>query len=194
MSTPTRAFSVQAYNLVLYKRALHPELFQMKARRALRHADFDLEAWIMPGSHLLRFQQGSFCACELVTEKQDGLPTLGTVATFPCAGEKDYEHVFSEAGGVGEGGAGKAWAGVRYITAVQTESLSENLFDATYGDMVELIAETNALHYKWETEALGRCMSILDLQRYPNELHAQAYHLIGAGGLVLRSQTIFEVR
>jgi hypothetical protein len=48
--------------------------------------------------------------------------------------------------------------------------------------------------HTWNDEEGGRCASILDLQRYRNEVHAQAYHLIALGGIVLRSQSIFECR
>lgn len=33
---------------------------------------------------------------------------------------------------------------------------------------------------------------MIDTQRYNREIHAQAYHLIAQGGVVIRTQTIFE--
>ena len=52
--------------------------------------------------------------------------------------------------------------------------------------------ERDALMHLWEDPEGGRCASILDLQRFRKEIHAQTYHLLSQGGIVLRSQTIFE--
>src|SRR5205814_8688234 len=94
MNAPTKSVSLQTYQLVLYKRALHPELFQLKGRRTLVHNGYEFEAWIMPGAHLLRFQMAGVCACELVTDQNSGLPSEGAVTSFLCAGEHDFNHVF----------------------------------------------------------------------------------------------------
>ena len=40
----------------------------------------------------------------------------------------------------------------------------------------------------------GRGMSIVDVQRYAKELHVQGFHLLSEGGLVLRTQALFEHR
>ncbi|HYE03438.1 MAG TPA: DUF2617 family protein [Phycisphaerales bacterium] len=180
MSTPTRT-SVQSYQLVLYKRALHPELFDLKARKTVRHGAYELEAWLMPGAHLLRFSHGGVCACELVTPQDDGLPTEGALTNFPTAGERDFEHEFP--GGL-----------CKYIASVQTETLSENLFRSTLAEMVQFAEETDSMLHRWDDPELGRCLSVLDIQRYSKEIHAQSYHLVGGAGFVLRTQTIFEHR
>lgn len=179
MQQPTKSLAAVAHTLILYKRALHPELFQLKARRTITHGGYELESWLMQGSHVLRFQSRSFIACELVTDRDGGLPTNGAVATFPAVGEKDYEHAFAE-------------AKVKYVTTVQTETLSENLYGATYQEMIDLAEETDALLHRWTGPDGGRNLSMLDLQRYSREVHAQSYHLVSQGGLVLRTQTIFE--
>lgn len=183
MSTQTKqhAHALKPHHLILYRRALHPELVQMRQRRTINHGSYELEAWTLAGGHMLRFQHGKFVASELVTDLDGGLPTTGAVATFPCAGEKDYEHPFDD-------------AGVNYITTVQTENLSANLYRATYDEMMAFAQETDAMTHTWENADGGRCLSLLDLQRYGKEIHTQAYHLNAQGGFVLRTQTIFEHR
>jgi hypothetical protein len=207
MNATTKVQSPAVHNLFLYRKALHPELFQMKARRAISHGTYDLEAWLMNGSHMLRFQHRAFCLSELLSEKDSGLPTAGAVASFPCLGEKDYEHPFAS-------------EHVHYITTMQTETLSENLYRSTYQEMLAFASETNAMVVKWSEPAAvgagagvgsrqnghsghggggavnaghaGKNLSILDIQRFSKEVHAQSYHLFAASGLVLRTQTIFE--
>ena len=180
MNTPTKLSAVQAYQLVLYRRALHPELFALKARRLLKVPGGEFEAWLSHGTHVLRLQNKAACVTELVTDREGGLPTSGVVSAYACAGDRDVEHRFDE-------------DRLGYLASVQTELLSESLYASTYQEIRELARETDGVACSWETEA-GRCMSLLDIQRYPNEVHVQSYHLIAAGGLVLRSQTIFEYR
>jgi hypothetical protein len=180
METPARVNSLQTYQVILYDRALHPEFFDLKTRRVERLNDFEFEAWLMNGSHVLRFELGSLCASELVTDQDRNLPDLGVVATFLCAGERDYDHSFAS-------------GPVNYITTVQTETLAENLYLTTYEELLAFGQESNAMIHQWEDES-GPCLSMLDMQRLSREMHIQAYHLLANQGIVLRTQTIFEQR
>ena len=179
MSLPTKPNNLQSYQVILYNRALHPGLFTLRGRRVISHDEYEAEAWIMPGAHLLRFEHKGLCACELVTDKETGLPDSGVVTTFMCAGERDFEHSFKK-------------DNVNYMTTVQTETLSENLYIATFDELHEYATEARALTHEWQDEA-GHCLSIIDVQRFNSEVHAQSYHLMAQGGLVLRTQTIFEL-
>lgn len=180
MNPPIKSTSLQAYRLILYRRALHPELFRIKGRRTIAHNGYDFEAWVMPGSHLLRFQYGATCATELITEEDDGVPERGLLTALPCAGERDHDQEFGD--------------GINYVTTLQTEQLPENLYTATYAELIDFGRESNALVFEWNGEDGGRCGSVLDVQRYRREIHAQSYHMLSIGGVVLRSQTIFEIR
>lgn len=197
MNTPQKTNALQSYQILLYDRALHPELFALKGRRVVRGGPWELEAWVMQGQHVLRFERGSVCAAELVTDQEAGLPTTGALAAALCAGERDYEHTFTSrnavvAGANGHGSPAGGKGSVVYISTVQTESLSENLYIATCDEMAAHVAENGSLVHTWEDES-GKGMSIIDLQRYASEVHAQAYHLIPSGGVVIRTQAIFEL-
>lgn len=177
MSTPLKSASLQAYRLILYRRALHPELFSIKGRRIFTQGEYEFEAWIMAGQHVMRFQRGDISATELITSGDLQLPQRGLVSAIPCAGEKDHDHPFSD--------------DVNYMTTIQTETLPENLYASTYEELTEFGRESDALMHFWNDD-YGRCVSILDTQRWRKEVHAQSYHLLAAGGIVIRSQTIFE--
>lgn len=171
--------NLQTFQGVLYSRALHPELFQLKARRAGKHGVYDLELWLMNGSHVLRFEHNNFCCCELVTDQDRNLPSSGVVATYQCAGEHDIEHMFDV-------------QRVNYINSVQTETLSESLYLDAIDEYHDLAKGNNALMHAWADD-VGKCLSVLDVQHYKREVHIQAYHLLASGGLCVRSQSIFEV-
>lgn len=178
MHTSVERISTQDYQTVLYERALHPELFQLRSRSSLLGKGFEVEVWLMSGGHLIRFERGRSCASELVVDRETGLPTSNVVVAFPCAGEREFEHRFP------------AWGG-GYMTSVQTESLSENLYRSTLREMEEHANENESIAHRWTTEA-GANMSIVDVQLMSKEVHIQAYHMIADGGFVLRTQSLFE--
>jgi hypothetical protein len=172
--------NLQAYRLILYKRALHPELFKVKGRRTIAHNGYEFEAWIMPGSHLMRFQYGDECAVELITDMEDGIPDRGILTALPCAGERDHDHAFGNR--------------IKYCTTVHTEQLPESLYRATYQELTKYGQDSKGMIHTWTDEDGGKCASILVVERIRKEINAEAYHLMAGGGVVLRSQTLFEAQ
>ncbi len=178
MNLPTKPNVLQGYQIVLYNRALHPDVFPLKGRKVVRYGEYELEAWVLPGQHVLRFEYKTLCLSELVSESDKNVPQQGIVSAFLCAGERDVEHSFPK-------------DKVNYMTTVQTETLSENLFQATYEEMMDFARQNQALAHRWNDET-GKCLSVIDVQRMSREVHVQSYHMVASTGMVLRSQTIFE--
>lgn len=169
---------LQTYQSIIYGRAIHPELFEVREKRAIDHGRYAFQAWLMPGRHLLAFEHLGHSLTELVTDQERGLPDSGVIEAFLCAGEREMDRQFED-------------SGIGYMTSAQTEQLTENLYHATYEELDELARETRALAHRW-TDETGPCMSIIDTQRFAREVHIQCYHMIAREGLVLRTQTIFE--
>ncbi|MCC5823020.1 MAG: hypothetical protein LAT64_07330 [Phycisphaerales bacterium] len=170
--------ALQTYQSIIYSRGVHPELFDIRDRRAIVHGRYAFEAWLMPGRHVLLFEHAGHALSELVTDQERGLPDSGVVEAFLCAGEREMDRRFEE-------------MNLGYMTSAQTEQLGENLYHATYEELDELARDTRAMTLRWTDEA-GACMSIIDTQRFAREVHIQAYHMLAREGLVLRTQTIFE--
>jgi hypothetical protein len=169
-----------AYQIFLYDRALHPLMFPFRGRRVIRYGEYEFEAWILPGGHVLRFELGGLCAVELVTHQAAGLPHDGVLVSRACEEELDFEHRFRV-------------EPVTYMTAVDVETLCENVYLDTLEELREHAAEARALAHEWSGPG-GPCLSIVDVQRFRAEVHVQGYHLLAGGRLVLRSQTLFEHR
>lgn len=170
--------SVQMIRLMVYRRPLHPELFDLQARRIERHGDYEVESWLTDGGHVVRIQHAGESMTETVIDTGDHLPESGLLHALPCIGEKDFELTDDPH--------------YNYVTTLQTETLTENLYSATYREMQEFARETGALSWQW-TDGNKPCLSMLDSQKYRNEYHFQSYHLIGSAGFVLRTQSIFEL-
>jgi hypothetical protein len=178
MNLPTKTNVLQTYQIILYNRALHPEAMSLKGRRVVKHGAYELEAWVLPGAHMLRFDHGTLCVSELLTDQEKTPPLQGQVSSFLCAGERDVEHKFPR-------------EKVTYMTSVQTETLSESLYAASLEEMLDHVRANHSLSHTWDDEA-GRCLSLVDIQRMAKQVHVQTYHLVASASLVLRTQTIFE--
>ena len=180
MSLASRTTSLQNYNMLVYRTALHPEFFKVEGRQCVSHGDYEFEAWVFRGGHVIRFEHNGICVSEVVTENGENLPERGLVATFPCAGDKDNEAEFSER--------------VVHMTSMQTEILSDHLYLGTFEEMFEHGHSRDALLTEWTDELGKRNLSVVDTQRYNDQVHVQAYHLRSDCGLVLRTQSIFQVK
>lgn len=175
----SKTSSLQAYTLLLYRKAIHPEFFQIQARKRIEHPQYEFEGWVFKGGHAGRFQFGETCLCEVVLEGGQNLPDRGLVTTMPCAGEREFDEKFGD--------------NLKYVTTLQTETLSEHLYTGTYREMLAHGRDRNCIMFNWNDEQGRPNLSLLDIQRYLNAVHVQGYHLRSDCGMVLRTQTMFEM-
>ncbi|MEE9403516.1 MAG: DUF2617 family protein [Algisphaera sp.] len=178
MSVIPKTLETPAFRMMLYRRALHPELFELSSRRGDRHGEYEVESWISPAGHVVRFSVDGQQLTETVVDSGDHLPETGLAHALPCLGEKEFE--LEPEGRLG------------YCITLQTETLTENLYQSTLREMDVFAREVGALSHRWETAA-GANLSLVDAQKYKREYHIQSYHLIAVNGTVLRTQSIFEI-
>ena len=180
MSFQTKETSLQAYSMLLYRNALHPEFFGIEGRRRIEHGEYEFEGWIFRGGHALRFQLDGLCLTEIVIDQTESLPERGLAASFACAGEKDHDATFGDR--------------LVYMTSMQTELLTDHLYLGTYAEMLEHGRECEGLMSIWSDESGKPNLSLLDMQRFSDQVHVQGYHLRSDCSLVLRTQSIFQVK
>lgn len=179
MNVSHKSSNTQFFRLMVYRRALHPELLDLQARRLHKHGGYEVECWLAPAGHVVRFQHNGHIVTEAVVENADHLPELGLIHALPCLGEKEYDMEIQD--------------NLGYVTTIQTEALTENLYMATYREMMDFAAERQALHYEWRDSDGNPCLSLMDTQKFKREFHVQNYHMLGSASMVLRTQSIFEV-
>jgi hypothetical protein len=175
-----KANLLQSYTMLVYRKALHPEFFGIQGRMRIDHDDFEFESWIFDGGQVARFQRDGICVCEVLTDQFDSLPERGLVTNMACVGERDYEESFGE--------------NINYMTAMQTETLSDHLYLSTYREMLDHARESNSLLVLSGQEAAKPSMSVVDVQRYRKEIHVQGFHLRGDANFVLRTQSMFQIK
>lgn len=190
------AASGVGHHVLLYDRALHPDLLAVRLsgrnRRTAQMPRYAVEAWAMAGQHMVRFcprsaargalvsrslggGAGAVCACELLTNRERS-PGSGVVAAFSAAGEREYEQVLSR-------------LGIRYMCSVLSETLGEGVFRGVVGEFEALAREPEAA---WARSDDGG-LSVVRLFACPGELRVEAYHAMPRGRSVVRSQSIFEL-
>jgi hypothetical protein len=176
VQTSTR---LQSYQTTLYARSVQPKLYQCADTRSIIQDFYTLSMSIMPGAHACTFTSVDGCATEVVTDNAFDNSEIGLLESILCSAEKDIEIAIPR-------------TKINYITAAQTEQLSDHIYNDTYNELDELARDQDALTHRWNDQA-GSCLSIVDTQKYANQIHFQAYHLIAAEHLVLRTQSIFEL-
>ena len=83
MNAPPKAQTLlQAYRVLFYRRALHPELFKVCNRISITHREYEFEGWSSPGSPSSA-SSTTAPAVELLTNLEGGLPDRGVIAGFP---------------------------------------------------------------------------------------------------------------
>ena len=179
MQVPDKLIEQPTYNMALFRSAIHPEFFQIEERTEVQHNGYNFEAWLCKGGHVLRFEYEGICVSEVVFPEVDNLPDRGHVTTIICAGERDYEQEFGDR--------------ITVINSMQIEFLPEHLFGDCYDELSEFADEVKAKVIRYD-DGKERGLSILDVQRYNDQLHSQSYHLHSDHGVVLRTQSIFELK
>ncbi len=180
MQTHDKLIDQPTYSMALFRTAIHPEFFEIEDSVVVQHNGYDFEAWLVKGSHVLRFEYEGTCVTEVIAPDTDDLPERGHVTSLVCAGERDHEQEFGDR--------------ITLFNSMQIELLPDHLFGDSYNELVEFGKESESKLIEYTTDDGERGVSILDVQRYNDELHVQSYHLNSKNGVVLRTQSIFELK
>jgi hypothetical protein len=178
MSFPARTSSLQAYHMLLYRNGVHPEFFNIEGRKRIEHMNYEFEIWNFNGGHVCMFDFEGVCLVEVVTPELEHLPERGLVSTTPCAGEKDHQSTFGER--------------ISFMTSIQTETLTDHLYLGTYEELLEHGRSEDCLMSHWQGLDGQQNLSLVELQRYSDQVHVQGYHLQSDCSMVLRTQSIFQ--
>jgi len=90
MAGGDRQLTVTDLRVSVYLRALHPEFFDIRARRAIEHSALDSEVWLLDGGHVITFVDGPNAITEVLAPKDMELPKRGLARTVDLAGRRDY--------------------------------------------------------------------------------------------------------
>jgi hypothetical protein len=163
--------------LRLYLRALHPEFFDIRARRTFGHADFEGEVWLLDVGHVITFVESGEAITEVIAPRELDLPRRGLAKTMDIVGHAEHRL--------------EARGPVVYHMAYQVDTESP----ATYvREVEELLASARQGHLFVEEplEAAKRPFSYAVPEPRGRGLLVHTWHGFPAQHTILKTQTLIE--
>ena len=167
-------------SVLVYDRALHPELFQVDVRRARALAGMDVTMWLLAGGgHLVAVGNGVKTVTEVACFPNKALGERGLIEKLPCKGDKQYERVLG--------------TDFQYYLALNEEHVTDALFDNSVTELLRLGEEQGGLiSHKKNTLGQTEYLSILVAQLHRKSVHVEGFHLLGEPRVLVRTQSIVE--
>lgn len=181
MSNRTKQRRSGGLTLMLYHRALHPELFNILGSEQVTRRAFEADVWLVEGGHVISFAAGANTLTEVILMNHDGsLNDRNLIQSIPCRGEKYHE--MTHAGSV------------RYMISTQEEQLTQTLYDATRHEITTYASKRELMTAEVPPTAEGGgFLGVLDIERRSHELLVQSFHLFDEAQMVIKTQSIIEV-
>jgi hypothetical protein len=177
MAGRERQTAVSDLRLSVYLRALHPEFFDIRARRDFEGLAFDGQMWLIEGGHVIVFVDGPDAVTEVVARKDLELPRRGLARSADLAGDREHR---VEARGT-----------LLYQMACQVEACSPGRY---VREAEELLASARSGHVYAEgpSAAGARAFSYAVPEPKGRGLLVHAWHGFPAARTILRTQTLIE--
>ncbi len=180
MSNRTKQRRSGGLTLLLYQRALHPELFKILSTEQVSRRAYEADIWLVEGGHVITFTAGKNILTEVIATHHDPLMERNILQSIPCRGEKYHEMMVG--------------GNVRYMISTQEEQLTQTLYDATRHEISTYAAKRELMTADSGPLAEGAgYLSVLDIERRSHELLVQSFHLFDETLMVMKTQAIIEV-
>jgi len=167
-------------NLLVYDRALHPELFHRYASYRVEQGRYHAEIWITGLSHVVTVTCGRKSLTELLARENDTLPTRGVLTRFRLKGERDHEKRTPDGWG--------------YLVSTQVETMDEALYKSVHHDLLRHTEKRGWFHaYEgWPGGELTP-FTYIDHEARDREFHVHAFHAYPLERTLVKSQSIIEL-
>ena len=181
MELPKTNLAVGELSFLLYQRPLHPELFNIYAKRHLKTENYEAIVWATGCSHVLSVFVKDVCLTELISDPQQPLPKRGLVERFKFRGQTNHKCTLSR--------------GLSYMTDFQVEKVSRNIYKQTLLD-IEKFSRNRGLFVKFPSQERPdmESFSYIDFESRRNELHINAFHAYPEDMTILKTQSLFDFR
>jgi Protein of unknown function DUF2617 len=170
---------VSAMSLHLYRRPLHPELFETLARREVRRDDYLLTVRITPTGHVITWQAPDLFLTEITAARDQPLPGRGHVWRHRFHGE--HTDAF------------RASPRVAYRMSAQAEVLDPALFRTIHEELLADGRKRGFLHLLHPHHRLGLSpLGFVTADARPGCLVVNSFHTFPAEFTLLKTQTLIE--
>lgn len=164
----------------LFGQEVHPELFEVCARRLVERDQYSLEINITPDGHAIRFWHDNLVLTEVNASAHHPLPTLQELLKHPIAGKQKNQLRFADR--------------IDYQTCVEIETVNPKLFVAVQQQLDQKV-DTHGLVHRFG--ANGRlkfgAISYIHVQSFMEHVLIRAFHTFPDLSAVVTSETRFSV-
>jgi hypothetical protein len=179
METPQINIAVEELTFSLFQRPLHPELFQVYARRLLKTLKYEAEIWITGCTHVVSVYVDGVCLSEVVSGPGQLLPQRGLIERFQFRGPRSHKCTLSR--------------GVSYMTDFQVEKMSPNLYKQSHTDL-ERFARNRGIFVKFPAMEVGGLQPFcyVDFEARQNELQIHTFSAYPDQVTMIKTQSLFD--
>jgi hypothetical protein len=179
MSTVVTRPPAGTMSVHLFRRPLHPELFETLARREVRREDYVLTVRITPAGHVLTWQTPDTHLTEITAARGQPLPGRGRVWRHRFGGERTD--------------AFRASPVVSYQMSAQSETLPEELFRQVHDELLADGRTRGLLHLLYPHHRFGLSpLGFITADARAGCLVVNTFHTFPAECTLLKTQTLIE--
>lgn len=179
MEPPKVNVAVEELTFSLFQRSLHPELFQIYARRKLKTEKYEALIWVTGCTHVVSVFAGDMCLSEAVSVPNQPLPQRGLIERFQFNGPRNHKCTLSR--------------GVSYMTDFQVERMKVGLYKQSHADL-ERFARNRGIFVKFpELEIDGlEPFCYVDFEARQSELHVHTFSAYPDQLTMIKTQSLFD--
>ena len=179
MDLPQINVAVGELTFSLFQRPLHPELFQIYAKRQLKTAKYEADIWVTGCTHVVGVFAGGLCLSEVISAPGQMLPQRGLIERFQFNGPRSHKCTLSR--------------GISYMTDFQVEKMSPNLYRQSHTDL-ERFARNRGIFVKfagWEVAGL-QPFCYVDFEVRQSELQIHTFAAYPDQVTMIKTQSLFD--
>ncbi len=179
MESPQINVAIKELTFSLFQRPLHPELFQIYARRQLKTGKYEALIWVTGCTHVVSVFAGEVWFSEVLSVPGQMLPSRGLIKRFQFRGPRSHKCTLSE--------------GLSYMTDFQVEKMSRNLYHQSHKDL-ERFAHNRGVFVKFpglETDGL-QPFCYIDFEARRSELHIHTFAAYPDQVTMIKTQSLFD--
>jgi hypothetical protein len=181
MDSPQINIAVEELSFSLFQRPLHPELFNIYAKRLIKTKKYQAEVWVTGCTHVVTIFTDDVCLTEVVSIPGQLLPHRGLIERFQFRGPRTHKCTLSR--------------GVSYMTDFQVEKMSPNLYRQSYIDL-ERFAQNRGLFVKFPDQECDGLepFCYIDFEARANELHVHTFTAYPDQVTMIKTQSVFDIQ
>jgi len=181
MEWPQINVAVEELAFSLFQRPLHPELFQIYAKRELRTTKYEAHIWVTGCTHVASVYAQDVCLVEVVSSPGQMLPQRGLIERFQFRGPRSHKCTLSRS--------------ISYMTDFQVEKMSANLYRQSHADL-KRFARNRGMFVKFPTLEVDGLppFCYIDFEARQNELHIHTFAAYPDQVTMIKTQSLFDFR